>query len=212
MIVKVADNTLGTFYALKNKKAKSAFLNPMQSCRAVRLCKADAVVDIGAYIGEYSMYASLFTENVTAYEASPATFSILKANARRGMKVFNKAVIGDSNKPKAKLFISKGLGATNSIVKHKGLFTSVDAVSYNEAVANASVVKIDVEGAEYDYKLFPMSSKLRAVILEFHPIADMNWLEKANQIKNQLRATGFSCVKDCHFKNGWDTNTAWVRQ
>lgn len=101
------------------------------------------------------MLAARVASRVVAYEASPYTFRVLSANAKtRGIEAVNKAVVGD-DRTKVEMFLSKGLGATNSIVKLRGKRCSitVPAVRYEEAVKGASVVKVDVEGAEYEYDI-----------------------------------------------------------
>ena len=76
----------------------------------------------------------------------------------------------------------------------------------------ATVVKIDVEGAEYGYDI--VQPHLRAIILEFHPISGIplgGWRGKAVQIMEEIQLKGFTPTMVPSFKNGWDTNSAWAR-
>ena len=198
----------GRHYAWQSSRSKKPFTNPMQSCKAVQLYPSDIVVDIGAYIGEYSLFASRQVREVRSYEASPSTFGVLRMNKKPNMQIFNAAVIG-GNEPQVELFLSDGIGAANSIVKKKKDSVIVRAINYRDAVQGATVAKIDVEGAEYDYDI--IQPNLRAIILEFHPISD-NW-EAAYKIMEDLRRHGFKpAYKVPQFKNGWDTNSAWIRR
>jgi FkbM family methyltransferase len=207
LVEKIPSKFTGGHWAIRSPTAKNAFQNPMTSCKSVVLNPSDVVVDIGAYVGEYSLYAAKVAKRVIAYEAAPSTYAVLRMNARVNIDAHNLAVVGD-DRDEVELFLSTGIGATNSIVKKKSESVTVAAINYDEAVEEATVVKIDVEGAEYDYDI--IKENLRAIILEFHPMGD-DWCE-ARKIMSELVEAGFQpTVKIPEFKNGWDTNSAWVR-
>ena len=210
-VVLCRNSTVGEYWALQGESSKSAFTNPMGIMKLVELHKDDVVVDIGAYIGEYSMWASQFAKKVYAYEASKETYDVLKKNKRGGMKVINAAVTGDNRKT-VNLYLSKGIGVSNSIAKtaHKNGFEEVRAIQYDKAVKEATVVKIDVEGAEYDYNI--IQPNLRAILLEFHPLVKKPWKKMALKMMNDLKGAGFVSLSTPEFKHGWDTNSAWVRE
>ncbi len=206
-IVKINNRFTKGHYAIQAHTAGRAFTNPMGACEVIKLKKSDIVVDIGAYVGEYSLYASRFAQKVIAYEASPYTFQVLKMNKTANMEIHHKAVVGD-NRKEATLYLSRGIGATNSLVKKKNKSVIVPAINYNEVIKEATVVKIDVEGGEYDYDI--IHPNLRAIILEFHPIGD-KWVA-AYKIMDQLKRRGFKAAfPEPQFQNGWDTNSAWIR-
>lgn len=208
-IKKIKNKFTGGHYAIKGKNSKQPFTNPMGSCKSVKLYPNDIVIDIGAFVGEYSLFASRFVKKVIAYEASPETFKVLKMNARKNIFPKNLIVVGDDRK-NAELFLSSGIGATNSIINKKKESVIVPAINYYDAVKIGTVVKIDVEGAEYDYDI--IQPNLRAIILEFHPLKnDKTWM-KARKIMDDLAKNGFEPTFPIpRFKNGWDTNSAWVR-
>ena len=83
--------------------------------------------------------------------------------------------------------------------------------SLEDAVKDASVVKIDVEGAEYSYNI--IQPNLRAIILEFHPMSGFDWRSRANLMIEELQDHGFvPAIKLPTFKNGWDTNSAFIKK
>ena len=210
-VVWVNSKFTGGHYCLKNNRSASAFTNPMKSCSKVKLYKDDIVVDIGAYVGEYSIHAAnCGVSLVRSYEATPATFRILSKNKRNNMQIFNQAVVGNDSKT-VKLYLSSGIGVTNSIAKSKGKKSviEIDAIKYEDAVKDATVVKIDVEGAEYSYDI--IQKHLRAIILEFHPIEGVDWIKNARRIMNQIKTAGFKPMMVPKFQNGWDTNSSWVK-
>lgn len=208
-IVLTENKFSGRHYAWQSEKSKKPFSNPMGACKSIELYKSDIVVDIGAYIGEYSLYASSRVREVHSYEASPETFKVLAMNRKSNMQIFNKAVIGGNDKT-VELFLTEGIGAGNSIFQgRKKDSVTVEAVNYLETIRNATVVKIDVEGAEYDYDI--IQPNLRAIILEFHPISGD--YSAAFQIMKDLQNKGFKpAYRVPQFKNGWDTNSAWIRR
>lgn len=209
-IEKIKNNLIGEFWAIKRIGAKKPFQNPMSACKTVKLYSEDIVADIGAYIGEYSLYASQFAKKINSYEGSPNTYKVLCMNKNSKINPYNKIVVGDDSKT-ARLYLTKcsGQGAANSIVNIKKDYIDVPAINYADAIKTATVVKIDVEGAEYDYPI--INDNLRAIILEFHRVGK-NYKDKANAIMNDLEKSGFkSTYKIPEFKNGWDTNSAWIR-
>ncbi len=54
--------------------------------------------------------------------------------------------------------------------------------------------------------------QLRAILLEFHPIAKQPWLIWAKKIMQQLEDADFIAVKMPQFKHGWDLTGSWVRK
>ena len=201
----------GGHYALKTKKATKAFENPMGVNKSIEIKPTDIIADIGGYIGEYSIWASKIAKKVYTYEPTPNTFKILKKNKKKNMEIYNYAVVGDDKKT-VNLYISQGIGATNSITKtiRKKGNIEVNAIKYEAAIKDATVVKIDVEGAEYEYNI--IQPQIRAIILEFHPIPGKPWQEWARNIMTDLEKNGFKPIaKKPEFKHGWDLTGSWAR-
>lgn len=190
-------------------KDPKPFVPQMGNCNSIPLRYSDVVVDIGAYVGTYAIRcARLPVKQVTAYEPTPSTFAVLSLTQLPNMKLMNAAVIGD-DRTEINLHISAGMGLTNSVVKsfRKVDCVTIPAVNYVEAVKGASIVKIDVEGAEYDYPIIQPS--LRAIILDFHKVPD--WIDKAQQIMVDLKAAGFRTVIEPVFENRWSPAGSWIR-
>ena len=77
----INSKTTGGHYAFKTLKSVKPFENNMRECKSIKLQDSDIVVDIGAYVGEYSMYASRQgVKKVYSYEPTPRTFKLLKKN------------------------------------------------------------------------------------------------------------------------------------
>lgn len=188
------------------------FVTNMRECNSIALRHTDVVVDIGAYVGTYAIRAARFpVAKVIAYEPTPASFDILAETKLPNLQTIQAAIVAD-DRTSVDLFISNGIGVTNSTVADagKGSTITVPAVQYADAVANATIVKIDVEGAEYDYAIIQPS--LRAVILDFHPLPGVDWLRESLRIIEELEDNDFRAVIAPNFDaSGWDRAGAWIR-
>lgn len=190
---------------------RKPFITPMKECNSIPLCHSDIVVDIGAYIGTYAIRCARFpVKQVIAYEPTPRTFEVLSLTSLPNLKIINAAVVGD-NRSTVKLFVSKGIGVTNSIIlsNRKARTITVPAINYEEAVKDASIVKIDVEGAEYTYPI--VQPQLRAIIIDFHPISKRNWIGRAKEMIREFEDAGFESVVEPDFSCGWTCAGSWIR-
>ena len=117
-----------------------------------------------------------------------------------------------NNDPFVNFFISKGIGVTNSIAKSRGKFKKikVPTIRYEDAVKDATVVKIDVEGAEYMYEI--IQPQLRAIILEFHPIVGKPWKRWAEEIMTKIERNGFVPIIRPTFESVWNLTGSWQRE
>jgi FkbM family methyltransferase len=210
-IVKINTKNYQDLYAFQSNKSDKPFLNLMTVCKSIPLYTTDIVADIGAYIGEFGIYCTeQGVKEVHCYEPTPNTFKVLSKNQRGSMILHNAAVVGDNQKF-VDLYISKGIGVTNSIAKtNKNKKISVPAINYNEAIKNATVVKIDVEGAEYSYDI--IQNHIRAYIIEFHPLVDIDWISNAKKIMQQLHQSGYKTIHRPGFKNGWDLIGSFLKK
>jgi FkbM family methyltransferase len=207
----IKNSITGGHFAFASKKSNNIFVNPMNINTKFELKTSDIVADIGAYVGEYSLFAiNNGVKQVISYEPTPETFKVLEKNKKGNMIIINKAVVGN-NIDYVDLFISKGIGVTNSIAKSikKNGSIKVPAIRYEEAVKNATVVKIDVEGAEYSYNI--IQPHLRGIIIEFHPLSKKPWREYAQKIMNNLEINGYKCIYRPTFESGWNLTGCWEK-
>ena len=208
----VTSTITGGHYAFKAARSGKVFKNKMSVEMSVPLVESDIVVDIGGYVGEYSLYAARQgVKEVRVYEPTPRTFDVLKLNTTdiKNITAHNYAVVGDDTK-EVNLFLSEGIGVTNSIVKTKKNTITVPAIRYDDIVKDATVVKIDVEGAEYGFDI--IKDNLRAIILEVHSITGVDWRTKTDTIIKNIQAAGFTTIIEPMFKHGFDMHGAWIRK
>jgi FkbM family methyltransferase len=140
------------------------------------------VVDVGANIGVFSLWAERLGASVTAYEPEPRTFASLVANvAGRRISPRQAALVSEAL-PTVRLYLSE-LNSTRHTVTAKEIesgeplraFVDVPTVTLADVVGSGcDLLKLDCEGAEFEALLRADDDTLRCaqrIILEFHRIA-----------------------------------------
>jgi FkbM family methyltransferase len=159
-----------------------------------------ALIDIGANIGNHSVFLSPLFENVVAVEASPRIFKLLQINAesRSNIKCHNVAA---SDRPGTLQFATDTANLGHSRVAigedpdaGSRKLDSVTCLTMDELlgdVPNIRVVKIDVEGHELQ-ALTGMQRTLRnhkpLVVFEQHP-GDFN--DGTSPVVELLKSYGY---------------------
>jgi len=160
------------------------------------------IVDIGAGIGEYTLFAAAghSGNTVHAYEPFPESFSLLKANLElnrvKGVQIFSEAVAGQSGT--AELDLAGGEPLKFSTEAHHALPDAlhVTAMTLSQVLdrvgKRCNVLKLDCEGAEYTI-LFNTPDVVLAtldhIVLEYH---DRVTAYSHRDLVEFLSAKGFS--------------------
>ncbi len=168
--------------------------------------RLECVVDIGANIGMFAFRCAPRSERVICYEPYPANFSRLSDlfRYRPGVEVVQAAVAGRSGR--LRLFVPDG-------PKHQDLpslfprvgdvsattFTDVAAVTLDQLFENHSIdhcdlLKLDVEGAEYDILYGADEATLRRIeriVCEYHPVDAVTPDMNPDQLARFLELRGF---------------------
>ncbi len=110
-------------------------------------------VDIGANIGNHSLYFSDFFLSVVSYEANPKVFDILQINSRLNNNVscYNFAISSSSGRASLN-YNPTNLGGASLIDQgcHQVQDVPMEKLdSFTEKLGNVKLIKIDVEGAEF---------------------------------------------------------------
>jgi FkbM family methyltransferase len=194
---------------------KKPFICPTKEMLSIDFDERDIVIDIGAYTGTFSVICARYpVKQVYAYEPTPFSFKICDTLKFVNLKCFNKAVVGDNDESKkVSLYISRGIGVTNSLVKKRAKVDKIDidAIKYSDIIKNATIVKIDIEGGEYNIIPNLIQPHIRGYIIDFHNVKDIDWLEKANAIIKKLKDFGYRCIIEPNFTNGWTMAGSWVK-
>jgi FkbM family methyltransferase len=162
----------------------------------------DIIVDIGAHIGAFSVYAAKRASGgrVYSYEPNEENYRILTKNITlnglKNVSLFNKAVAGKTGT--SQLFIRK----TNSMHSIYGSPTSekieVPTLTLNDIMSEnmlhkVDFLKIDAEGAEYDILLntpYEILTRIDKIVLEYHDYLGHN--HKRSELENHLERSGFN--------------------
>lgn len=163
--------------------------------------KGDTIVDIGAQIGIFSLYAAEKIGRkgkIFAYEPMPDNFQILLKNIEKNhlsnVYVFNKGVWKKAGKKRLYVYgLNTGGHSIYNAVSDK--FIEMSTVTLSDIVKKVgkiNTLKIDVEGAEYDILLDTpkdVFKNIDNIVLEYHDYLADN--HNYHQIINFLNKIGF---------------------
>lgn len=136
-------------------------------------------LDIGANVGTFSYHASNFFKNVFSYEAVGNTYLTAKENleGKKNVKLNNLAVFSKSGE-KIKIYKHKSeLSGDSSIYEQAdstGDYETVNTTCLQDIISENNIdyvdyMKVDCEGAEYDFLMFQDLSKVLFLTMELHP-------------------------------------------
>jgi hypothetical protein len=100
---------------------------------------------------------------------------------------------------------------TNSLIKKRvGTEEIVKCINYNKIIADATIVKIDIEGGEYEI-IDLIQPHIRAYIIDFHKVGK-DWKDKANDIIKKLDENDYECIIKPNFNCGWTQAGSWKKK
>lgn len=162
--------------------------------------KSDVVVDVGAHIGIFSIFAATKTKNgrVYSYEPLLENFKFLERNilinSLKNISIFNLGIAG--RKMERKFFINPEGG---SLIENSNLsFRRIQCITLKDIfndnkLEKINFLKIDCEGAEYEI-LFNTSQnilkKIDKISLEYHSDS----LELNEKLKKFLENMNFKVI------------------
>lgn len=137
----------------------------------VNLKKFDLILDVGANIGNHSLYFSNFSKQVFSYEPNPNTFELLKFNTKNlsNINIYN---IGISNKNENKFLNESSFNIGDSAIvssdekkdieKNNKTLHEISSMKLDDlehlSDEKISMIKIDVE--QHEYEVMDGASKL----------------------------------------------------
>lgn len=165
----------------------------------------DFVLDIGANIGAFTrLAADADAARIVAVEPDPENAKLWRQNrnligASMNIEFIEAAVVGDATLEKQTTMtlytnVGKNKGM-HSMLPHRGRDTvEVQLTSWRKLLAlNPTVVKVDIEGGEYDLEWSDLPSSIRSLAIEFH-LTKPGQRDKALAIYNTLLSQRFSPV------------------
>ena len=146
--------------------------------------KKGSAIDVGANIGNHSLYFSRFFKKVFSFEANKDIFQVLNLNSRlkRNIKIYNYAVSDQNKKGFLDIDISNisGSGLSNKAINFKQNTKCKKLDSLFKNKKDIHLIKIDVEGKELQVLLGAKNILFynRPIILFEHHL--QNFDEKGN--------------------------------
>ncbi len=155
-------------------------------------------IDVGSHIGFYSILYSFFYKKVFAFEPSKFQYDYLKFNKYKNklnnLKIYN---AGLSNKTcKKNIYVMGRSGGNNTVIQNnKKKFKPMDSYEVNLLkldeinIKNVSLIKIDVEGYEYNVILGALKT-----IKKYNPllVIEISNNKKNNKVIKKLEKLGYS--------------------
>ncbi len=169
----------------------------------------DPIVDVGAHIGLFSLYVRALNADVkiVALEPEEANFELLQKNIKDNKltKIKNLQIALGGRSETGNLVISSD--SHNHRLEHAPASTTQEAKQEKantqiaqihslrdfldqEKIKKVSLLKLDIEGGEYDIFSACMPAdfaRIKNIIMEYHNYGGFNYKE----IENQLRENGF---------------------
>ncbi len=157
----------------------------------------DIVIDVGAHIGIFTIFAAHCAKNgkIYAFEPVKENFQLMKKNLslnrKKNVFAFNRAV--SNSEGNVNLYVSKERNrGQNSFIKLADNYETriVDKMNFKKIIKTlprVDFLKMDCEGAEYDI-LFSLSKnemkKIKKISMEYHNYALRNGEEIARFLKD----------------------------
>ncbi len=177
---------------------------------AAEIKRGDLVLDIGAHIGLFSIYAATLGARVLAFEPDPRNLEVFRDNL--AMNGFSKEV----SVTQAAVWTERGFkemyftrNAGNNSFYSFGSWVhlaEVRCVSFNEILdgidGDVQVVKMDIEGTEYDIIREADLSRVRQICLEYHTHSGLE--ARVPSLLAKLKDQGFKVtILGCYPMNGY---------
>jgi len=160
----------------------------------------NVVIDIGAHIGLFSIYASQFCHagKILAFEPIKENYDVLLENIQlnhlSNVSAFNLAVSDKSSS--LKIYLNQSDNAAHTIYGAGKNFIEIKSTTLKEIIDSKcdeiDMIKLDCEGAEYDIlESLPKDyfKRIEKMCMEYH-IIDNN-LERLKRLKSHLQEVGF---------------------
>ncbi len=167
----------------------------------LKIGERDVILDIGANIGAFSVYCAQRASlgRVISYEALPANFGMLLKNAKLNglpnIRARNLAVWDRSTR--VRLPVGDSYTGVSIFRKEKRAVgvrtTTLEEIFRKERLSRVDVMKLDVEGAEYEIIAGApagLLERIRTIVLEYHD--GLRPGKHRTEIEARLRGAGFA--------------------
>lgn len=171
--------------------------------------KNDVLIDVGAHIGLFTLYASQFCRNgsIYAFEPFKENWDLFRENIQinnlTNINTLNCAVAG--KKEKIRIYKNNKDDAAHSMYGNGDNFSEIEAVTIcdiidTQHIAKCDLLKLDCEGAEYEIiKSIPREyfTKIEKICLEYHLADSKPYL--LDELKETLRISNYKIIDKSSF-------------
>jgi len=181
-----------------NEVAYDEFYNKALS----KMIKNEIAVDIGANIGAFTLKAAKnpFIDFVYSFEPFPSNYAILERNIKLNnltKKIYPFQLGIGRKKERRKLFLGLKGNATHSLFEKSDSSIYINTITLEDLfkdnkIKSISLLKIDCEGAEYEFFESATSlllRKIKIICMEYHQNGN------PDDIKSKLEKYGFDVLK-----------------
>lgn len=181
---------------LYSPTSKAVHLGPIKD---LAIEESDIVLDLGAHIGTFTKIARTKCKNVVAVEANPDVFPFLKLNCP-DCTLIQAAVVGNSYEYKEIVFFkdSRPAKITATVVRKRnnGERILVPTIKLSELMLTykPTILKVDVEGQEYNLDLPTNLTGVRIAAISYHKSGCPMRAVDIPTIHAKLLALGFSAI------------------
>ena len=186
--------------------------------------KSPNIIDIGANIGEFSIYCAHRNSNVIAIEHDKIAFEMLKLNAKRYSDKINTFNLSISNKSGVEKIYYDTISGSTTIIKpindanyqifdidkftpEKKMFSSTQSLTLDDFIDQNEInfidlIKCDAEGAEPEIieGLKKNSSKIDFIVID--TIGERNGEDTTNDVVKLLKERKFEIIRKPENKIG----------
>ncbi len=172
-----------------------------------------SVLDLGANVGLFGLWMLAGRPNarIEAFEPDPANLDMLRrVIALNGRDEQWQVVAAAASNSNGEIRFRTGDFACSQADETAA--TSVPAVDVMARVANADLVKMDIEGGEWAILADPRfaSSPPRVLVLEYHPEGAPAGTSPRVAVENRLRDCGYTIEPIFHEPSGVGMLWAWL--
>ncbi|MFA5797275.1 MAG: FkbM family methyltransferase [Candidatus Woesearchaeota archaeon] len=170
----------------------------------------DTVIDIGAHIGSFTLYAARFANKgkIYSFEPLPENYSILIKNIRRNniknIATYKMAISRHTGTSYLHLYDGVHTGSSSLYERNSNKKIQIKTITLEKFIIENGIkqidfIKMDCEGAEYEI-LFNTPEKILRMIkkisMEYHDSINRH---KHNELMTFFRKKGFSARLDGEF-------------
>ena len=161
----------------------------------------DVIIDVGAHIGLFALFASQFCKNgkIFCYEPIKENYKILIENIEMNQiqNIFPNNLAVTKETSRVKIFLNDDQSGHSMFIQNKN-FVEVDSKSLSDifidnGIKECDFLKLDCEGAEYEIiesLSADLFTKINKTVIEYHMVDTKP--ELLEQLINKLKQFSFS--------------------